>query len=133
MDFQYIFDNYKNIAVYGMSQHPVKAAHSVPAYMHHHGYNILPINKNSKVILGKMVYRDLMEVKEEIDIVNVFRPSDQLLEVVKEAVARRNARGDVKLIWVQEGLHNAEAKKLAEDNNIDYIENICMYKEFVIL
>lgn len=133
MDFQYIFDNYKNIAVYGMSQHPVKAAHSVPAYMHHHGYNILPINRNSRVILGKMVYPSLMDVKEEIDILNVFRPSELLVDVVKDAIARRKARGDIKLIWVQEGLSNPEAKKLAEDNNIDYIENICMYKEFVIL
>ena len=133
MNFKYIFDNYKNIAVYGMSQHPVKAAHSVPAYMHSHGYNIIPINPTSDVILGKIVYNRLQDVKEEIDILNIFRPSEEIPNIVLEAVERRKARGDIKLIWVQEGLFSDKAKNIAADHNIEYIENSCMYKEYVIL
>lgn len=133
MNFEYIFDNYKNIAVYGMSEHPVKAAHSVPAYMHHHNYNILPINPRADVLLGKPVYRKLSDVAEEIDILNVFRPSHELVDIVKEAIERRKKRGDIKLIWVQEGLFSDEAALLAKENDIDYIQNICMYKEYVLL
>jgi predicted CoA-binding protein len=133
MNFEYIFDNYKNIAVYGMSEHPVKAAHSVPAYMNNHGFNIIPINPRAEVILGKPVYRSIANITEEIDILNVFRPSHELVKIVEEAIGRRKQRGDIKLIWVQEGLKNDDARLLAKENNIEYIQNVCMYKEFVLI
>lgn len=131
MTFEEIFENYKTIAVYGMSKHPAKAAHSVPAFMHNQGYKIIPINPKVESIIGLQAYKNLSEVPDEIDILNVFRPSEHALDVVKEAVERHNSRGDIKLIWLQEGIKSDEAKALAEQNGIEFIQNRCIYKDYV--
>ncbi len=131
MEPKYIFENYKTIAVYGMSKHPAKASHSVPAFMHKHGYKVIPINPKVDSILGLQAYTNLSAVPDEIDILNVFRPSEQVPEIVKEAVERHNSRGDIKLIWLQEGIKSDEAKALAEDNGIEFIQNRCIYKDYV--
>ncbi len=98
----------KNVAVIGMSRHPEKAAHFVPKYLSEQGFNILPINPTSSEILNKKCYSSVTEVDEPIDIVDVFRPSDQVLPFVKEAITMKP-----KVIWLQEGIHNQEAEDLA--------------------
>ncbi len=133
MTIKEIFDNYKTIAVYGMSTNKAKAAHSVPAFLLTKGYKIIPLNPTAEEIAGQKVYKSIMEIPGNIDILNVFRPSDQCLDVVKEAVERKKAKGDIKLIWLQEGIVNNEAQKLAEENNIDFIQDKCMYKEYLKL
>ena len=70
-----------------------------------------------------------MEIPDKIDIVNIFRPEEEALTIVKEAIERKKAKGDIKLIWLQLGLKNAEAKQLAKENGIDYIEDKCIYIE----
>ena len=129
MKMQEIFEKMKNIAVYGMSANIAKAAHTVPGYMLKRGYNIIPINPNADTIMKQQVYRNIMDIPDKIDILNIFRPQEEALSIVQEAVERRKAKGDIKLIWLQLGLRNAEAKKLAEENGIDYIEDKCMYIE----
>lgn len=129
MEMKEIFSNYKNIAVYGMSTNLEKAAHGVPGYMLKKGYNVIPINPTAETIMKQKVYKNIMDIPDNIDILNIFRPQEEALEIVKEAVERKNAKGDIKLIWLQLGLQNAEAKKLAEENGIEYIENKCIYVE----
>ena len=114
----------KNVAVIGMSRHPEKAAHFVPKYLSEQGFNILPVNPMSSEILNKKCYSSVTEVNEPIDIVDVFRPSDQVLPVVKEAIKMKP-----KVIWLQEGIHNQEAEELARKEGIKVVFNRCMLAE----
>ena len=114
----------KNVAVIGMSRHPEKAAHFVPKYLSEQGFNILPINPTSSEILNKKCYSSVTEVDEPIDIVDVFRPSDQVLPFVKEAIKMKP-----KVIWLQEGIHNQEAEELARKEGIKVVFNRCMLAE----
>lgn len=114
----------KNVAVIGMSKNPEKAAHYVPKYLSEQGFNILPINLISSEILNKKCYSSVTEVDEPIDIVDVFRPSDQVLPVVKEAIKMKP-----KVIWLQEGIHNQEAEELARKEEIKVVFNRCMLAE----
>lgn len=124
-----IFDTCKNIAVVGFSKDISKAAHTVPGYMKKQGYNIFPINPSADTIMGLKCYKTLSEVPEKIDMVNVFRPSQDCLEIVEEAVSRHNLNGDIKLIWLQLGIVNNDAKMIAEENGIEFIQDACIYVE----
>lgn len=114
----------KNVAVVGMSKNEDKAANYVPRYLMGQGYNILPVNPNAEIILDKKCYSELNDVQEPIDIVDVFRPSDQVLPVVQEAIKKRP-----KVIWLQEGIHNEEAEDLARKAGIKVVFNRCMLAE----
>ena len=114
----------KKVAVVGMSKNPDKAAHYVPKYLAENGYDITPVNPNSDVILKKQCYDEITDVPDEIDIVDVFRPSDQILSIIKEAIKKKP-----KVIWLQEGIHNEEAEQFARDAGIDVVFNRCMLAE----
>jgi hypothetical protein len=114
----------KKVTVVGMSQYPRKAAHGVPRYLSENGYDITPVNPNADEILGKKCFDEISQVQDEIDIVDVFRPSDQVLPVVKEAIKK-----NPKVIWLQEGIHNQEAEELARDAGIKVVFNRCMLAE----
>lgn len=129
MNFKNIFDNYKNIAVVGMSKSIEKAAHTVPGYMKKQGYNIVPVNPNAEIIMKMKVYPNLLEIEEQIDMINVFRPSYDCLEVVEQAIERKNKRGDVKVIWLQLGILSNDAKMMAEENGIEFVQDRCIYVE----
>jgi uncharacterized protein len=114
----------KNIAVVGMSKNPEKAAHYVPKYLTEQGYNIIPVNPTTDEILGKKCYPSLLNVPVQIDIVDVFRPSDQVKPVVEEAIKIKPS-----VIWLQEGIHDPEAESLAKKAGIDVVFNRCMLAE----
>jgi len=114
----------KKIAVIGMSRHPVKAAHFVPKYLSEQGFDITPVNPTTNEILGKKCYPDISSVQHSIDIVDIFRPSEQVLSVIPDAIKKKP-----KVIWLQEGIHNAEAEKLAMRDGIIVIFNRCMLAE----
>jgi predicted CoA-binding protein len=133
MTFGEIFSNYKNIAVYGMSKNPSKPSNSVPVFFIGKGYNIIPVNPTIEEVEGRKSYPNIADVPDKIDILNVFRRSEQCLEVVEEAVARKKLKGDISLIWLQEGIVNDEAKKLAEENGIEFVQDKCMYQEYLKL
>lgn len=114
----------KNIAVVGMSKNPDKAAHYVPKYLHDHGYNIIPVNPTATEILGKKCYPSLLDIPVEIDIVDVFRPSEQVKPVIEESVKIKP-----KVIWLQEGIHNLEAETIAQKSGIQVVFNRCMLAE----
>ncbi len=114
----------KKIAVIGMSRHPVKAAHFVPKYLSEQGFDITPVNPTANEILGKKCYSDISLVQDPIDIVDIFRPSEQVLPVVQNAIKKKP-----KVIWLQEGIHNEEAENLAREHGIDIVFNRCMLAE----
>jgi predicted CoA-binding protein len=112
------------IVVVGMSKNSSKAAHYVPKYLSENGYDITPVNPTTEEILGKKCYNSISEIDEDIDIVDVFRPSDQVLPVIKEAIKKKP-----KVIWLQQGIHNSEAEDLAKKAGIKVIFNRCMLAE----
>ena len=112
------------VAVVGMSKNSSKAAHYVPKYLSENGYDITPVNPTTDQILGKKCYSSISEIDDEIDIVDVFRPSDQVLPVIQEAIKKKP-----KVIWLQEGIHNSEAEDLAKKAGIKVVFNRCMLAE----
>ena len=114
----------KRVAVIGMSKNEHKAAHYVPKYLSQNGFYIIPVNPTSDEILGKKCFNTISEVNDHVDIIDVFRPSEQVLPVVEEAIKKKP-----KVIWLQEGIHNIEAEKLARDNGIKIVYNRCMLAE----
>ena len=116
--------NLKKVAVIGMSKHQEKAAHFVPKYLSENGFDIIPVNPNSDEILNKKCYKEINDIKDDIDIVDVFRPSEDVLPFVKDAIKK-----NPKVIWLQEGIHNEEAENLAREHGIDVIFNRCMLAE----
>jgi predicted CoA-binding protein len=120
---------FKNIAVVGMSRDPVKAAHFVPKYMIEKGYNIIPVNPLAKEILGRGTYSKVSDIKSQVDIVDIFRPSEDVYSVVEDSIKKPGVR----VIWLQEGIHNTDAEKIALDNKINVVFNRCLMAEHMRL
>ena len=118
------FLSLKKVAVIGISRSESKAAHFVPKYLSENGFDIIPVNPNSNEILSKKCYKEITEVEGEIDIVDVFRPSEDVLSFVIDAIKK-----NPKVIWLQEGIHNEEAENLAREHGIDIVFNRCMLAE----
>jgi uncharacterized protein len=119
------FYTLKNIAVIGMSKNEDKAAHYVPKYLINHGYNVIPVNPTTTEILGRKSYATVSSIQERIDIVDVFRPSEDVPGVVEDALKK----GGIKVIWMQEGIYSKEAEKMAKEKDISVIYNRCMMAE----
>jgi predicted CoA-binding protein len=109
------------IAVVGASRDPGKPAHTVPAQMLHHGWRIIPVNPYTDELWGQRVYPVLAEIPEPVDLVNVFRPSADAADVVRQAV-------DIgaKAVWLQQDIVSPEAREIAEDAGLDYVEDYCI-------
>ena len=118
------FLSLKKVAVIGISRSESKAAHFVPKYLSENGFDIIPVNPNSNEILSKKCYKEITEVEGDIDIVDVFRPSEDVLSFVRDAIKK-----NPKVIWLQEGIHNEEAENLAREHGIDIVFNRCMLAE----
>ena len=114
----------KKVAVIGMSKNSSKAANFVPKYLSDNGYDIMPVNPTADAILGKKCFDSVSEIDEEIEIVDIFRPSDKVLPFVQEAIKKKP-----KVIWLQEGIHNSEAEDLARNEGIEVVFNRCMLAE----
>ena len=122
-----ILSKYKKIAMIGVSNDPTKASTIVMKYMKKYGYKVYPVNpkaKNQK-ILGEKVYEKITDIKDTIDIVDVFRPSKEVPAIAKDTI-----KIGAKVLWLQLGIKSEEAKELMENNNIRYIENKCTKMEY---
>jgi predicted CoA-binding protein len=109
------------IAVVGASRDPGKSAHSVPRQMQLHGWRIIPVNPFADELFGERAYRTLAEVPEPIDVVDVFRPSGDA-----PSVARQAAAVGARALWLQQGITSDEARRIAEDAGMDYVEDLCI-------
>lgn len=116
---------YDRIAVVGASTSYEKAAHIVPAYLQRHGYELRPVNPTADEIFGERAYDSLADVPEPIDVVQIFRPSEEVPDIVAQAIAR----DDVKAIWMQVGIRNDEAARDAEAAGLDVVQDRCMKVE----
>jgi len=122
-----ILSKNKTIAMIGVSKDSSKPSTIVMKYMQQYGYKVIPVNPREKgeKILGEEVFGKLDEIKTQIDIVDVFRPSKEATEIAKDAV-----KIGAKVLWLQLGITNDEAKEIVETNNIKYIENRCTKMEY---
>lgn len=115
----------QTIAVVGCSATPSKAAHRIPKYMQSHGYEIVPVNPFEDEILGERAYDSLSEVEADVDIVDVFRPSDEVAGIVEEALER----DDAGVIWLQQGITDDDAAANAEAAGRQFVQDRCLKVE----
>ena len=114
------------IAVVGCSATPGKAAHDIPQFMHERGYDVIPVNPYADEILGREPYDSLADVEEPVDIVDVFRPSDEVAGIVDEALDR----DDVAVVWTQRGIRDPQSGERVEDAGRKYVEDRCLKVEY---
>ncbi|WP_256403717.1 CoA-binding protein [Halorubrum salinum] len=117
------------IAVVGCSTTPGKAAHEVPAYLQREGYRVIPVNPFADEVLGEPAYDAIGDVDAEIDVVDVFRPSDEVPEIAAAVRDRHAARGDAGTMWLQLGISHDEAAGETEAAGIDVVQDRCMKVE----
>jgi predicted CoA-binding protein len=115
----------RRIAVVGCSSTPGKDAHEIPKYLADNGYDVVPVNPTADQVLGETAYDSLSDVKGEVDVVNVFRPSDEVSGIVDEALSR----DDVEVIWTQLGVRDDEAARRAEDDGRNVVQDRCIKVE----
>ena len=117
-----ILTKYKNIALVGASKDLKKTSSIVMKYLQNNGYKVYPVNPTirGEKILGEKVYAKVSEIDGQVDIIDVFRPSNEAVEIANEAVQIK-----AKVLWLQLDIKSPEAKKIAEANNIIYVENKC--------
>jgi hypothetical protein len=116
-----ILESAKTIAVVGLSSRPERPAHSVPAYLQRKGYRIIPVNPTLEQALGERAYPDLVSMPETVDVVEIFRRSEDVLPVVEQAI-EIGARA----IWMQEGIVNEEAADRARRAGLVVVMDACM-------
>ena len=122
-----ILSKYKSIAMVGVSNDPTKASTIVMKYMQKYGFKVFPVNPKAKgqKILGEEVFEKITDIKDTVDIVDVFRPSKEALDIAKDSVSIK-----AKVLWLQLGIKNEEAKKIVEENKIEYVEDKCTKMEY---
>ncbi len=119
-----ILKKYKNVAVIGMSKNPEKDAYRIPEVLIKNGFNIIPVNPTADEILGRKSYKKLSEVPEPIDIVDVFRPSEDVPNYVDDVI-----RLKPKVFWEQLGIHNSGAEEKIAAAGIRIVYDRCMKVE----
>ena len=115
-----VLESSTTIAVVGASRDPNKAGGSVPEGLQRRGFRIIPINPFAEVLFGERVYRSLAEVPEKIDLVDVFRPAPDAPDIARQAVAV-----GAKALWLQLDIRSSEARRIAEEAGLDYVEDEC--------
>ena len=126
-DIKEILSKYKTIAMVGVSNDPTKASTIVMKYMQEYGFKVYPVNPRveGQKILGQEVFAKISDIKDQIDIVDVFRPSKEVYAIAEDAV-----KIGAKVLWLQLGIRDEKAKELMKKNDIKYIENKCTKMEY---
>lgn len=119
-----IYKDIKTIAILGSSPKEDRPVYNISKSLQKRGYKIIPINPNYEEILGEKVYKNIVDVPEKIDLSLFFVSSERALELIKKSIEKH-----VKYIWLQEGVISVEGKELAEENQISFMMNRCIYKE----
>ena len=118
----------RTVAVIGMSKHSSKAAHYVPKYLIDNGYDVTPVNPTAEKILNISCYDSVSEIECPVDIIDVFRPSEQISFIIRDCIEKKP-----KVIWLQEGIHDFESEELARKAGILVVFNRCMLAEHMRL
>ncbi len=123
-----ILKNSRTVAMVGLSSNPDRPSNVVAKYLKAHGYKIIPVNPNEKTVLRLKSYPDLSSIPRKVDVVDIFRRSEDVLPIVREAI-RIGARA----VWMQEGIKNAEAAAEARKAGLKVVQNKCMRKQHIKL
>ena len=124
-----VLETYRTVAIVGLSRDPDKASYRVAQYLESVGYSIIPVNPFADEILGEKCYKSLLEVPDTIDIVDIFRPSEDVPAIVDEAITIKNRVGSPNVIWMQLGIVNEEAAKRAREAGFTVVMDSCMMIE----
>jgi predicted CoA-binding protein/signal transduction histidine kinase len=116
-----ILETARTVAVVGISPRPERPSHSVPAYLQAHGYRIIPVNPSLDEALGEKAYPDLLSIPVPIDVVDIFRRSEEVAPIIEQAI-----QAGAKTIWMQEGIVNEEAADLARRAGLEVVMDACM-------
>lgn len=119
-----ILNSNQNVAVVGLSPKTDRPSYIVASYLKEHGYKVIPVNPGEKEILNETCYPDLSSVAEQVEVVDIFRRSEEVLAIVEEAI-----RKGAKVIWMQEGIVNQEAADKAKEAGLLVVMDRCMRKE----
>ncbi len=119
-----ILNSSRVVAVVGLSAKPDRPSHRVADYLKAQGYRIIPVNPAESEVLGELCYPDLASVPESVDVVDIFRRSEEVLPIVKEAI-----KIGAKAVWIQEGVINEEAAARAREAGLMVVMDKCMLKE----
>jgi len=112
------------VAVVGLSSKPNRPSYKVASYLKEQGYKIIPVNPTEKEVLGELCYPALASIPETVDVVDIFRRSEEVLPIVEEAI-----RIGAKAVWMQEGVINGEAAARARETGLMVVMDKCMRKE----
>ncbi len=119
-----ILNEYRIVAIVGLSPDPSRPSHRVAKYLDRHGFRLIPVNPDAQEILGKRSYHDMSSIPEPIEIVDIFRRSEEVMPIVDEAI-----KIGAKVVWMQEGVINEKAASMARDAGLLVVMNKCMFKE----
>jgi uncharacterized protein len=123
-EIKQILEEHKVIAVVGLSSNPIRPSHGVAQYMQRQGYKIIPVNPMETEVLGEKSYANLSEIPFPIDLVDIFRRSEEAGKIVDEAIEI-----GAKSVWLQEGVLDEDAVKRAEDSGLISVMDLCWLKE----
>jgi len=126
-DIKEILSKYKSIAMVGVSNDTTKASTIVMKYMQKYGFKVYPVNPRAagQKILGEEVFATISDIKDQVDIVDVFRPSKEVYAIAEDAI-----KIGAKVLWLQLGIRDEKAKDLMKKNNIEYVDNKCTKMEY---
>jgi predicted CoA-binding protein len=128
-----ILTRYKTVAVVGLSRDPLKDSYRVAEYLKRHGFHVIPVNPTAGEILGEKSYRNLLEVPTEVqrtvEIVDIFRPSAEVLPIVEQAIRMRKSYRVPYVVWMQLGIINEQAAEIARKEGLTVVMNKCMMQE----
>ncbi len=123
-EIKQIIDEHKVIAVVGLSSNPMRPSHGVAQYMQRKGYKVVPVNPMETMVLGEKCYAKLSDIPVKIDLVNIFRRSEEAGKIVGEAIEI-----GAKSVWLQEGVIDEVAVKRAENADLIAVMDLCWLKE----
>jgi hypothetical protein len=128
-----ILSRYRNVAIVGLSSDPSRPSHGVARYLKNHGYHIVPVNPNVAEVLGEKSYKSLLEMPVEIqrtiEIVDIFRRSEDVLPIVEQAVKIKKSVDVLRVVWMQLGVINEPGAKLAREAGLTVVMDRCMRQE----
>lgn len=116
-----LLQNAQTIAVVGCSATPGKDAHEIPREVLQLGWDVRPVNPSAAEIFGRQAYRALADVPGPVDIVDVFRPAEEAPAIARQAVA-----AGARVLWLQTGIMSAEARRIAEEAGLAFVEDVCL-------
>jgi predicted CoA-binding protein len=113
----------RTVAVVGLSANPDKPSNEVARYLKLRGYRVIPVNPKEERLLGERAYPSVADIPERVDVVDVFLRPERAPDVARDAV-----RAGAKTLWLQQGIVSPEARRIAEENGLDYVEDRCAMK-----